>query len=248
MSDPQAYVDLQDAGNAQAQLVLQAVARHADWDSGECYPSQERLARMSKCTDRTVRTYLAKLERDGFISRSSRRKENGAKQSDLIVLVGYAQWISALRNGGNVSKPKEIQRYEQPENLSGSQPENFSGAPGKLLSAPPGKQASGYNQTSLELSINKSARAREGFKSGFGSEGQGPSRALPIFTVTPADTSWDDWLSHFRASGQTDLAIDAQQAKRIRASTRWPSSDATVFEPKPRAPPSETTKRMTGDA
>ena len=69
MNEPQTFVDLQDAGNAQAQLILQAVARHADWNTGQCYPSQDALAIMAKCTSRTVRAYLAKLEADGFIKR-----------------------------------------------------------------------------------------------------------------------------------------------------------------------------------
>lgn len=252
MNEPQTYVDLQDAGNAQAQLILQAVARHADWNTGECYPSQEAIGVMAKCTDRTVRTYLAKLERDGFITREERRKTNGAKQADLITLVGYKEWITSLRAGGNVAKPKAVQRYEQPENLSGSQPEEFSGAPGKLLSAPPGKQSSGYNKPSLNDHGTKSARAREDSKSDFGSEGDKPKRALPCFTIQPADTSWKHWITHFHDTGRADLADEAERQRRIRVSTRWPSPDSTIFEPNGRKPDSEAaqavTKRMTGDA
>jgi hypothetical protein len=170
VNEPQTFVDLQDAGNAQAQLILQAVARHADWNTGQCYPSQDAIAAMAKCTSRTVRAYLAKLEADGFIKREERRKDNGAKQSDLITLVGYEQWITALREGGKVAKPKANQRYEQAENLSGSQAEEFSAPPGTLLSAPPGKQASGYNKPSLNNQRTKSARAREDFQSDLKSE------------------------------------------------------------------------------
>jgi DNA-binding transcriptional MocR family regulator len=170
VNEPQTFADLQDAGNAQAQLILQAIARHANWEDGTCYPSQEALSKMAKCSDRTVRSYLAKLEKDGFITRSERRKGNGAKQSDLITLVGYAEWFAALRDGGKVQKPKAIQRYEQAEELSGSQPEEFSAPPGKLLSAPPGKQASGNKGTSLNDHRTKSAQAREDFKSDLKSE------------------------------------------------------------------------------
>ena len=173
MNEPQTYADLQDAGNAQAQLILQAIARHADWNTGQCYPSQDALAVMSKCTARTVRSYLAKLESDGFITRQERRKDNGAKQSDLITLVGYEMWITSLREGGNVAKPKATQRYEQAESLSGSQAEDFSAPPGKLLSAPPGKQASGNNKPSLNVKRTKDARAREDFKTGFEVRGGG---------------------------------------------------------------------------
>lgn len=172
MNEPQTFVDLQDAGNAQAQLILQAIARHADWDSGECYPSQDAISRMSKCSVRTVRRYLAKLEIDGFISRDERRKDNGAMQSDIIKLVGYEQWITALREGGNVGKPKEAKRYEQPDKLSAPPQDKLSATPGQQVSYPPGQQVSAYKQTSLNTHRTKDAHAREDFKSGFGSEGK----------------------------------------------------------------------------
>lgn len=171
MNEPQTYVDLQDAGNAQAQLILQAVARHADWNTGQCYPSQDAIAKMAKCSVRTVRSYLSKLESDGFIAREERRKENGAVQSDLITLVGYKEWITALREGGKVAKPKETQRYEQPANLAGGEAANLAGGPGTLLAGPPGKQVAANREPSLNNHGTKSAQAREGFKSGFGSEG-----------------------------------------------------------------------------
>lgn len=171
MNEPQTYVDLQDAGNAQAQLILQAIARHADWNTGECYPSQEAISRMAKCSVRTVRSYLARLETDGFITREERRKQNGAVQTDLITLVGYQQWITALREGGNVAKPKEVQRYEQAANLAAYQEANLAGGPGNMLSAPPGKQVAANNKPSLNTQGTKSARAREEVSTGFGSEG-----------------------------------------------------------------------------
>lgn len=170
MNEPQTYVDLQDAGNAQAQLILQAIARHADWNTGQCYPSQDAIAKMAKCSVRTVRSYLAKLESDGFIDRETRRKDNGAVQSDLITLIGYQEWITALREGGKVAKPKETSRYEQPAKLAGGEAENLAGPPGKLLAGPPGKQVAANSEPSLNNHGTKSAQAREDFKSGFGSE------------------------------------------------------------------------------
>lgn len=171
MNEPQTYVDLQDAGNAQAQLILQAIARHADWNTGQCYPSQDAIARMAKCSVRTVRNYLSRLESDGFIERQERRKDNGAVQSDLITLVGYEEWITALREGGKVAKPKETPRYEQPANLAGGDAAKLAGAPGKHASGPPGKQVAANREPSLNNHGTKSAQAREDFKSGFGSEG-----------------------------------------------------------------------------
>lgn len=127
MSETQTYVDLQDAGNAQAQLILQAIARHADWETGECWPGELALARMSKCTTRTVRTYLKRLEDDGLILRDDRRRHDGTKLRKRIVLVGYAEWIRTLRSGGTVRAPKAIRKYsELPESLSYGPEENLS--------------------------------------------------------------------------------------------------------------------------
>ena len=122
MNETLTYVDLHDAGNAQAQLVLYAIARHANWDTGRCWPGQTVLARMSKCSERTLRTYLKKLEADGLIKIDERRDEHGARQSDMITLVGYEVWIKALRDGGKVEKPRQINAYSQPENIAGCPP------------------------------------------------------------------------------------------------------------------------------
>lgn len=242
MNEPQTYADLQDAGNAQAQLILQAIARHADWNTGKCWPGDEAIAKMAKCSVRTVQTYLAKLEDDGLISREDRRSERGTKIPRLITLVGYEAWISALREGGQVSKPKVVGKYEQPpENLSGGPPEppaKSAVTTGKLSAVTTGKQVAGQEH-SLNVKSNQDARAREGLKSDFGSEGAKPSRALPCFTIQPADTSWSAWIDHFRAIGQSELAFDAGQLKRIRASSRWPKPESVVFEPESRRPPAQ---------
>lgn len=235
MNEPQTFVDLQDAGNAQAQLILQAIARHADWNDGTCYPSQEALGKMAKCTARTVRTYLAKLQADGFISREERRKDNGAKQSDLITLVGYSEWINALRDGGKVQKPKAIQRYEQAENLSASQEENLSAPPGKHASAPPGKQLSANKGTSLNNHRTKNALAREGSNFDLGSEGK--------VLVTKADhpeqiAAWRRYALH-RGGQQNRFLV------------RMIDDHGAVMVPSLNPPDevlSEKSKRMMGDA
>lgn len=56
--------------------------------------------------------------------------------------------------------------------------------------------------------------------------------ALPMYEITPADIAWEAWMSHFRAMGRHDIVGEAEGKCRVRASKRWPSSDAVVFEPK----------------
>lgn len=174
MNEPQMFADLQDAGNAQAQLILQAIARHADWETGECWPGDEAIAKMAKCSARTVQTYLARLESDGLITRVDRRSNDGTKLKRLITLVGYAEWISAIRDGGQVSKPRAVGKYEKPPaNSSGGEAstgKHIAVTTGKQSSVTTGKQAASQEH-SLNNQINSSARTREAGFSGFGSEG-----------------------------------------------------------------------------
>lgn len=153
MNETLTYADLQDAGNAQAQLILLAIARHANWDTGKCWPGQEILARMAKCSERTVRRYLEKMTADGLIRVEERRGEHGQRLADMITLVGYEEWITAIRAGGAVAKPKVVEGYAQPANLSGSQPDKIGG--------PTGQQVSGYNEPSKNSQDVLSARASE---------------------------------------------------------------------------------------
>lgn len=75
----------QDAGDPTTKLLLVVLASYAAADNS-CFPSQETLARKVECSERSVRSHLAKLEGLGLIRRHERRKHGGYKVSDLIVL------------------------------------------------------------------------------------------------------------------------------------------------------------------
>lgn len=68
-----------------AKLVLLALANYAGSEWG-CFPGQETLARDTSMSARTVRRHLARLERDGFIVRSERRRSDGSRTSDMCIL------------------------------------------------------------------------------------------------------------------------------------------------------------------
>lgn len=59
-----------------------------------CFPSQKRLAEDMGATDRSIRTYLARLEALGYIARCKRRA-NGKQTSDLLTLRMQPETISA---------------------------------------------------------------------------------------------------------------------------------------------------------
>lgn len=205
MHEPQAFADLQDTGNAQAQLILQAVARHADWDTGECFPKQETLARMAKCCERTLRSYLKKLEADGFIEVVERRRDDGGRTSNLLRLVGYQEWISANRNGGLVASPKAAKRYEQPPGKScHGVPAEDATPTGNILAGAPGNLLAGQEH-SLNDQFNKSAQAREDSKSDLKSEVDDLAGGIAkAQTVSELDTAWASVKAKQKLLGKTD--------------------------------------------
>lgn len=75
----------QKVGNATGKAVLLMLANYAD-ENGSCYPGQDKLAKECECSSRTVREWLDKFETMGLIVRQERRREDGYRTSDLIVM------------------------------------------------------------------------------------------------------------------------------------------------------------------
>lgn len=100
-----------------AKFVLVALADFAD-ESNSCYPSQDRLARMTAQSRATVGRHLASLEAQGFIARARRQTSAGYRTSDRF----------RLNVGGNVPmlqfEPKEndaepMSQFERPMSQMG---------------------------------------------------------------------------------------------------------------------------------
>jgi hypothetical protein len=251
MNETLTYADLQDAGNAQAQLVLYAIARHANWNTGRCWPGQDALATMAKCHVRTVRRYLDKLQADGLISIEERRDENGHRQSDLITLIGYQEWVTALRNGGKVDKPKEIKGYSLPDKLSGDLPDKTEGLPDKN-GVPTGQQVSANKELSLNNQIELDARAREDSNFVFSSEV--PPRL--ILRGDPMWRMWIDWVSVKWGSWFSDAfvkegamvvfsAAPSSTAKQPKLPPQDPDKYNALYQARTLT---QRSKAMTGDA
>lgn len=65
-------------------LVLLLLANYASNKEGLCFPNQNEIAEQCGITDRAVRTWLKKLEAEGYISRTKRQRVDGSRTSDLI--------------------------------------------------------------------------------------------------------------------------------------------------------------------
>lgn len=75
-----------EAKSASEKAILLALANYAGGD-GRCHPGQESIAKKASCSDRTVRSVLADLEARGIIVREERRRKDGYRTSDSIVIV-----------------------------------------------------------------------------------------------------------------------------------------------------------------
>ena len=76
------------AGSVTEKVILLVLANYAN-EYGISWPSQKTLADQSACTDRTVRTILSRLEGQGVVQRVTRRRDNGSRRSDIILLSAF---------------------------------------------------------------------------------------------------------------------------------------------------------------
>ena len=121
-----AVINLRGVSSSE-KLVLLVLANYASPETGECFPSQRRFADDTGLTDRTLRNVFKALEDKGLMQRQERRRPNGSRRSDLIVLTfegvtrqpetisacrpaqpemvsGKAETVSALEPSGNRQK------------------------------------------------------------------------------------------------------------------------------------------------
>jgi hypothetical protein len=114
--------------SATEKAILLVLANYAN-EYGVSWPSQPTLAEQSACTDRTVRSVLQQLERRGVVRRVPRRRGNGSRQSDIILLAGFAG-----------RKPAPPGMIEEDEEAPFSQAEESSGCAANRKHFPEGNR------------------------------------------------------------------------------------------------------------
>ena len=76
------------ASGVAEKVILLVLANYAN-EFGVSWPSQKTLADQTALGERTVRRVLADMERRGVIRRIVRRRGNGSRQSDMILLAAF---------------------------------------------------------------------------------------------------------------------------------------------------------------
>jgi len=218
-------------------LIALKLADFANDSGGSIFPSRNRLASLAQCSESTVKNTLRAFREIGFL-KVIREGGNGPKDTteyeiNLRLVKAVIDGDCTIEGGAT---ELEIKGSKEGSNIDPL--DDVRGQSDELRGQPVAdKGSTGYPQSinnhQLETPSRASARS-EDFKSDLGSEGAKPSRALPSITIQPADASWQAWIDHLRATDRAAMAFDAGQAKRIRASTRWPKPDSQIFEPKPR--------------
>lgn len=96
----------QATGTTGAKCLLLLIANHAS-PSGVCFPGRHALAAECECRPETITANLARLEKVKLIWRHQRRRANGSRTSDWIVLGPLAKNRGEMVN----ADPEEYPHY-----------------------------------------------------------------------------------------------------------------------------------------
>lgn len=125
-------------------FALVMLANYAD-DCGVCWPDQETLAADCACSERTIRSALGALEEAGLIARLGRRRKDGSRRSDVILLVGFSGRRPILKSDDHpILTPQDVSEMTvsdssnrqnlpvEDADFPTDQPADFSAATGKI--------------------------------------------------------------------------------------------------------------------
>jgi hypothetical protein len=124
-------------------VILLVLANYAN-EYGISWPSQKTLAENAACDERTVRRTLVRLEARGVIRRIARRRGNGSRQSDMILMSAFTGrkpappgMIDDDAEPGDPGPAGPAGEARQPVRLSGCQPDTCPHPPGAVPALEP---------------------------------------------------------------------------------------------------------------
>ena len=125
----------QTAGGSGPKLTLMLLASHA-WPNGITYVGRATLAEVSECRPATVTANLARLEDAGLIWRGQRRRANGSRSTDWIVLAPSSPDRGAMPDADGDDLPeavaehaRQVQGADSVPSIDGVGQVRFSGGP-----------------------------------------------------------------------------------------------------------------------
>lgn len=224
-------------GSPQLKAVAVALADHAHDDGTKIWPSVRALAEKTELSERTVQYKLRELEACGLVVLV---EEGGHGPKDTREYKFEMKMLRGLSDG-------ELELREE---------KGATDAPFKTLRVHPvqlrvqattDKGAPGAPEPSLNHQEPKRAHARAKGEFPDLKNGSEPKPVRPAIDLTPADASWQDWLSHIEARGHEALAQRAKEAGLMQVPARWPERAPPDALPNVPKPPKSFTDRMLGE-
>jgi hypothetical protein len=83
-----------------ARALVIVIAENTFNNTGECRVGQQVLCVDADISERTLRRYLQRVETAGVIARRPRGRKNGGRLTDAITLVGFMEWLAAVKSIG----------------------------------------------------------------------------------------------------------------------------------------------------
>jgi hypothetical protein len=97
----------QDAGSSMAQFLLVTLANSAS-EQGVSFLGRKALAERCHCSPKCVTDNIAKLDNAGLLTRVQRRRRNGSRTSDWVVLAPLAEDRGGMTDAPADDYPEEI--------------------------------------------------------------------------------------------------------------------------------------------
>jgi hypothetical protein len=97
--------------------ILIAIERHRVGPEGEAFPGVRRLARLAGCSTRTVQSRVQRLEERHLLTRTTRRRSDGAQSSNRYELTGlYTRvgGLAAARDSASAKRQLGARRQRRP--------------------------------------------------------------------------------------------------------------------------------------
>jgi len=198
-------------GSASRKLVLIKLADNAN-DAGFCHPSYKHISDHCEMTKRSVMAHIARLEKEGFLAKTSRKTPKGSTSN---------QYKLTILGGENISPPPS-EKYDTP-------PVKIFHPPSENISPPPSENISPRTSHSFEPVIEPVIEpSGELVKTAFNEMTLlkrilkiTPKRKAAIDKLKVDLQSMDSWRAFFSKVNDSDFLCGRKKDSDWEASFDW---------------------------